>query len=358
MTYDDEKTFFGLFSQLQVNNEDKQQKFRGINYFVNKYLYVNSEFRNFISQLFTYFGEELNKPILKDVGKTILKNGCFLPELSYQELLLCHTPKEVIKKHIKLEDGINLNFNKYDLNTSWVILKMLPYIDERNYNILLNFYKIGITNFLSFSMFFEGFNEIKTILLFVKNYYFRNAWIKTNPFKFYYSRYYLLQDFDDYFYQSVNLNYKVRLDLTFMKFLQLHDEISRTYRNKSNVNFVKIIKDNSKFNFLENQLLSTTNIKRIKTDTDLYEEGENQYNCVFSRLDEIVNDKIAIFHWYFNNESITIQFSKSQNGEFCLDEMRAKYNKNCTMESIEHINRRLKDINSMQKNLNKFEKIE
>lgn len=287
-----------------------------------------------------------NKPILKDVGRTILQNGCFLSEISYRELLSCHTPKDIISKFTEYNDYISINYNKYDLDVSWIIAKLLPFIDRRDYNILLNFYTTGIKDLLSLLLFFEGFNEINTIVKLIKKFYFKNIWYGNSKLGYYHNEFDFRKDFDDYFYQSLNLNQKIRLNLSVKKFLRLHDEISKTYRKHCKVNCNKIVSEKSKFNDLENELLLVGDMKRIKIDTELFEEGERQNNCVFSRLSKICNDSVSIFHWNFNKESITIQFSKSHSGKFYIDEMRARYNMGCSKEAREFIEQKINEINS------------
>ena len=94
---------------------------------------------------------------------------------------------------------------------------------------------------------------------------------------------------------------------------------------------------NSKFDELENNLINSNfgDFNRIHSMLDLYNEGNNQHNCVFTRRNAIRNDSISIFHWDYLDKNYTIQFSMdSFQHIFKVDEIRAKYNEVCKTEIL------------------------
>lgn len=51
-------------------------------------------------------------------------------------------------------------------------------------------------------------------------------------------------------------------------------------------------------------------------------------------------DQASIFHWNYDGGSYTIQFGMDQFGSFCVEEIKGKYNAECSVTS----HRRLNDI--------------
>lgn len=65
---------------------------------------------------------------------------------------------------------------------------------------------------------------------------------------------------------------------------------------------------------------------------------ENRWRCL--RCSGIRNDYVSIFHWNYAGGSYTIQFGKDQFGLFRVDEIKGKYNVECSVAIL----RRLNDI--------------
>ena len=117
--------------------------------------------------------------------------------------------------------------------------------------------------------------------------------------------------------------------------------------NELNVSLVTIP---SRFDPLETRFntLFPGEFERIRDTRRLLEEGEEQHNCVFSRRHIIRNDHAAVFHWDFAGEHCTIQFAIDHHGEYYVNEIKAKYNEECSLPVLQQLRFALHRVNGFQ----------
>ena len=336
-------TFFGIFNDAK--NEYYKQQIEGIFYRVNKMTFLYDNFKSFISKLFIFVGVKTNRYILKDIGNTIMKDGFFLLEISYDQLNNCRVPKDIIKQFVDEKDSFNINYNKIDLNVSYLLIKLSKYVLKRDWSKLLEMTPDTIHHIANYSILFNGLNNIGSQIQLLENYYinkfrdidfFSNGIIELD----YYSI------IKDYIKQSIELEEKVSLCLSLQQLMRKHDNITSKYLKKSIVRDIDLVKKPSKFDVLDDEFKEIDNFKRITTDTELYAEGEKQSNCVFSRKYLIETDQVAIYHWDYKDESITMQINSNDN-HFWIDEMRGRFNIQCSNDAQKRIINILNTINNV-----------
>lgn len=344
LTSEEQKWMYSFFGRPHYVSAEHVQETDGINYFINKNMIYNTKFREFSSKFFELLGNIENKYILKDVGRSIKNCGFFLVPVKYLDLIKCYKPRDLINNFLNEDGNLKLNFNKYDINLSYIILKLKNYIDNKSIKILCGINLEKLKMFINLSALYDGFASESSVAYFIMAYYY--DYFKNVNHKW------LINDFVNL---SIEMHEKISLNLSVQQMLKKHDLLAiaqRTGKFGGNNN-IELVKENSKFNDLERELLviKIGTFTRIHSLRDLYNEGNNQHNCVFSRKERIKNDDISIFHWDYNDKSYTVQFSyDSFHQAYILDEIRARFNEECSDENLKMLSDILWGVNVKIKN--------
>jgi hypothetical protein len=156
----------------------------------------------------------------------------------------------------------------------------------------------------------------------------------------------------DYVAMCLDTNTPVKLRCSLKKLIEAHDELSRAVRKNrlEAAGSESLVMTPSRFDNLEKSLsfLYPNEIQRIITSEQLLAEGETQHNCVYSRKDLIQSDRAAIFHWSFENAGHTAQFSADRRGRYYLDEVKARFNAECSQSAITRLREMLAAANTCQ----------
>ena len=344
LTSEEKEWMYSYFGRPHYVCAKHVQETDGINYFINKNMFYNPQFREFSSKFFELIGNIENKYILKDVGRSIKNCGFFLVPVNYSELIQCYKPSDLINSYLNENDNVKLNFNKYDLNLSYIILKLKNYIDNKSIKLLCDIHLEKLKMLINLAALYDGFASESSVAYFIKAYYY--DYYKNGGHKW------LINDFVNL---SIEMHEKISLNLSVQQMLKKHDLLAISQRSGkfSGNNNIELVKEDSKFNDLEKEMLDIKigTFKRIHSLLDLYNEGNNQHNCVFPRKDRIKNDDISIFHWDYNDKSYTVQFSyESFHRAYILDEIRARFNEECSDENLKLLSDILWGVNVKIKN--------
>lgn len=260
----------------------------------------------------------------KDV-LTDCKENCLMP-LTVNECMNYHNRAELIKGKYKKAEGINIQWNKRNLNLSYMIIKSTPYVDGKGKEILKQ-----IKTFDTFDLSKININKMGykyKVVLFLCEIISKN--IEDNFKKEYEKKKKLmyektqdelseLQDIlpdeqdslirCDYNFNNEleriiydyirmcfnNKNSKVKLNIKSVSEIRnRHDDINRNTNIDKNTGNVKIPK-NSIFNELRNIL--PEEFEWIKTRKRLILETKVQHHCVWSYYRLINSDDCAIYSY-------------------------------------------------------------
>lgn len=341
-----EATLFGYWDKTAYDyiehRKSPQTITEGINYRANRNLLSNSIFRSFTADFFLAIADVEEKYILKDISRTIKQWGYYLPSISLSSTLSSHAPAEMLEPIVSKSEKLNINFNKTDMNLGYAIAKLSPFIHKRDRHTLRKMTPETLKKCISLKNIFDGLNSSESIEQFVMNYFrFERGFSVSNVYDF----------VKDYVHMSLEHKVPIHLSISFKKLKRKHDELMELTRKKEYLaaeQNASLITKPSKFDSLEEALnrLFPNELQRIHTLEQLLLEGEFQHNCVFSRRDLIRKDRVAIFHWYFENESYTVQFAVNPWGNYYIDEIQAKFNQKCSTPAMKKLKQMLADVNT------------
>lgn len=326
------QSFYGFWERFVFHQPNaKRQNTEGLSYWVNKNLFNSAAFRGFAADFFILMGSQTETYILKDIGRTIMKYGFFLPSIRFEDIKKYHTPKEFVSAIMPNADQIGINLNALDLNMAYVVGTIAPAVNRHDWKYLKTLSPNVISTSFSLNMIFDGV-KIEDI---ISGYYQH----KLRPETYYYKT--VHEYARDYSRMCIESSVPIRLGYSYQGLVSAHDELSRQIirRSREQDLILPLIRTPSKFDFLEEQLnrFFPGEFERIRDTKRLLEEGENQHNCVYSRRYLVRGDRAAIFHWDYVGESCTIQFAMDHQGEYFVEEIKAKYNETCSSHALQHL---------------------
>ena len=166
-------TLYGLWDETfpsRSQGSKVNEVTRGMNYRANRNIYDNLNFRSFVISFFMMIANSEKKHILKDIADTIARCGCFLPSLSAQKILTCHSRTELIKLAIPKAAQLNINFENLDLNVGYVIARIAPYCSEADISKLLQMRPEILGRSVSLVNLFDGMGSVESVTEFLSQY--------------------------------------------------------------------------------------------------------------------------------------------------------------------------------------------
>ena len=290
------------------------------------------------------------KDIFKDCDNSLSNNTVFIP-LSLNECFNYHNRTELIHSKYKLSSAININWNKRNINLSYLIIKSYPYVNDKGKEILKQ-----ITNF-DLSKVLKCNHYKKTVLSFLQviiyDYINKNTKTKEAEIK---KELGVLQTRTENDYDEYNEYLNKDLDIYIRDYLRMLLFNTKRYgRIKLNINSVEEIHNihniatftidydkqtkavnipvDSVFNNL--QKILPDDFEWIKSRKRLILETKIQHHCVWSYADKISEDKCAIYSYVDTDGSksydgiskrYTIEFSyNKEDGRYYVVQTQGRY---------------------------------
>lgn len=157
MLSDQDDKFYGFWQKMRTRKRVPYNDRDGLSYWMNKALKTNERFRAFTVDFFFAVAETEHLYILKDVARTISNCGCFLPPVSFQNLLKFRTPAELIHSLQREQTDLNVDFNKVDINVGYIMTMLAPEVDRRDWKLISKFDAKKVADTISLKLFYDGF---------------------------------------------------------------------------------------------------------------------------------------------------------------------------------------------------------
>ena len=344
-------------------------------------------FSEFIQSVIDYYGAQ--SKFVYDFMSDCTNKGCLIPA-TFDEVVSCYNRAHFIKSKYKTANNLKINWNKRNLNLSYMIIKAYPLLEEGISRRILE--QIKDVNLLPIDDMGYGANntaEQKTVV-FIKNVIMelvKEAYAKKKNSKINEiitqckaeaeneigtvvlddeltmfinekvgaeidaSRLRLIVS--DYVNMCRQSKKKIRLDIRSVEQMDnLHDFVARGNTQdyyRTNTRSVSVPKD-SKFNELRKILPDAfewiTNRKRLILETEL------QHHCVWSYADKISSDRCAIYSFVDSKaeyaddgraKRYTIEFCQDKKGEYYIQQVQGKYDRMHTQKMADYIQKLLDD---------------
>lgn len=304
------------------------------------------------------------------------KKYCLIP-LTVNECLSYHNKSELIKGKYKKADGINIQWNKRNLNLSYMIIKSMPYVDSKSKEILKQIRTFDLSTIRKINGYqykvLDFFYEIirKNIKdNFTKEYEKKKKQIyaeaqndlselpdvlpdeQDSLVKYDYDfnedpNHELDQLIYDYIRMCfVNKNNKIKLNIKSVQEIQnKHDNLNKTTNITKKTGDIKIPKNSI---FAELNSILPKDFEWIKTRKRLILEAKVQHHCVWSYYKLINSDKCAIYSYVDKDGSksydnvpkrYTIEFRyNSKVKKYYVNQTQGRFDKINSSKMTEYIN--------------------
>ncbi|SQC36412.1 Uncharacterised protein [Helicobacter fennelliae] len=158
--------------------------------------------------------------------------------------------------------------------------------------------------------------------------------LKTIKLREEYNDEYLLKDYTELIYKTkTNINLKIQ---SVHRILREHDLLINKL-NESKIPKNKKLKIHQSFINLK----LPQNFKLLKTERELYLQGQKQHNCVYTRKEKINRGTSAIYHLDYQGD-YTLEISKRKE-KFIIFELKGKHNAEPTQEILSYVREELKE---------------
>lgn len=294
------------------------------------------------------FKEKMEKYFMFCVGNNLFvrdilsdcKKGCLLP-IKVSDIFQYHNRREYIEKNFKTASGIKINWNKYNLNLSYLLIKSLPYVEKESRNILLS--AITSLSYDEIALVCKETNTVKTnVCNFLEQIIIKKCSLNAADEK-------EMQMVRDYVSMCVNDKVgKLYLSMnTCSGLLKKHDVLSQKMYEQR-VPKVVIPK---KSKFLGLRKILPKKYEWVRSKKRLIKEADMQQHCVWSYADKINSDQCAIYSYMddsgeFSNDGkphrYTIEFVYNfKNNKYYIRQVQGRYNQLDTLCIQNHLKKLL-----------------
>ncbi|MCX2716824.1 PcfJ domain-containing protein [Helicobacter sp. MIT 21-1697] len=282
----------------------------------------------------TYFLARISTPIIKDLH---LLPYFVLSSLRLEFNLLknARVIQEVVENTLKTK--IPFNLNKLNLFMALSFGVSLPFIEEKERNKIYQFllsYKMNDCKNEFFKSCKQVFYKRKKFNCFNLCYLYLLE--KINPSKE--ENRQLLKDYVELVYQTKStFNLKIQ---SIKRIKQEHDVLVKELE-KSKIPKNKKLKISAEFIHLN----LPQNFTLLKTEKELYLQGQKQHNCVWTRKNRINQGLSAIYNLNYKKKDYTLEIEKKRK-QFAIFELKGRYNQHPTREVLSYVRNQLKELNT------------
>lgn len=268
------------------------------------------------------------------------KKECLLP-IKVIDIFQYHNRREYIEKNFKTASGIKINWNKYNLNLSYLLIKSLPYVEKESHNILLS--AMTSLSYDEIALVCKETNTIKNnICSFIEQIIIKKCLLNTdNDDEMQIVRDYVSMCIDD------RLGKICLMINTYSGLVKKHDMLSKKIYEQR-VSKVVIPK---KSKFLGLRKILPKEYEWVRSKKRLIKEADMQQHCdcVWSYADKINSDHCAIYSYMDDGEfskdgkphRYTIEFGyNSKKNTYYIRQVQGKRNQldtQCMQKQIENI---------------------
>lgn len=265
------------------------------------------------------------RDILRDTNNSLL-----VCPICFDDLKTYYNKADFINEKYNKDRALSVNWNKYNINTSYLILKALKYIDEGSINILISY--CSKNDSLRFA---QVKNNIKFFIVGIiedrcKKLSYKNTRLEVIEYFNSLNTPYMETEIDDELqerlenihgiimdYVGMCIQSKQKINLRIKSYGQiknLHDKVNRDANIDTYTKPVKV-PSNSKFNDLRRLL--PAEFEWIKSRDRLIAEAKIQHHCVWQYADVITKDTSAIYSYQDINKLYGNK-RKRYTIEFCI----------------------------------------
>lgn len=265
-----------------------------------------------------YSTQVFNAPVIMDINRLILKDGYFLPPVTFNECEDIKNMNHLFKN--RWENGNLINWNKTNVNLGYMIIrsgKIVKEMDRRKLLAIKNPLLIpsNIANKMIYHRRF-GYHFIANFIL------EKIEGIEETKRKVY------EQKIVDYMEMSYTLKQPIKIGFQSLKKIDdAHSKIVKSYNEKLHIHKIQIPK-HSKFNELRKLL--PEEFEWIRNGKRLYTEGVEMGHCVNSYYKNINSDKCAIYAFQYEGKRYTAEFRQHTNSnKYYIVQIQSKYDRGC-----------------------------
>ncbi len=285
-----------------------------------------------------------DKNVVKDILRTIEKDGFVAPEINLFEAMECYNMNDLMHKHT----GENLNYNKLGLNFGHFINMIKGYIPENEMEFLRQLdrkeYLIAMRGAILNS--YKSNNYVEELII---QYYLHRTMsleysidsgksVNVNSLIYRYHGAIIR----DYVRMAIDHNRKISLRFkSTNRIKREHDNLVEQLKKETlseEMNQPLLI-ENSAFSRLRDKL--PEDFHWISTTQELYDEGEKQRNCVFFYRERVRRDESTIYSWEKDGRHYTIEFKlrgATPEQGYHIAQMLQKYNAPPNKEDLDYVN--------------------
>ena len=303
------------------------------NYFLNKLLLLNDKFREIFIEILGF--DAKRRPILKDLIRAIEKAKCCLLPLSIAEIKRMHTKDMLINTYYP--NDFNINFNKDDLNAAYIKLILQERLAENEKLQIMNYDSDKLLSFITLIDCYEGPSLNRFLAAHYKEMAKEDGNFRNRDVGMY---------VNDYINMDIqNGNQPRAFFHSVDRMMRYHDETVMEMQRKAHEQefAMPLIRKYSVFDRLINSL--PEEFRLIDSVEQLYMEGKDQHNCVYSYRTKVQGDHCIIYHWDIEDRHYTIEFGCTRNRYYII-QMKDRFNNNERSEDRRIVEGYLRDINN------------
>lgn len=309
-----------------VNNSENLYPLSFSSY-VNKLLLHSKVFKNIFKDILVLCSN--GQHIMKDIIRTIDEEGYVAMPITIFDIKKHRTKDEMIRSFTGVD--LPVDFNKRSLNHGYLLAELSKEIPPEQVG-----YMIQLDKDMAVDTVRDIYKEVYPLEDFAREFIVRYYIEKLGLLNSRENRL-LIHD-----YIRLAKDHELPISINFKtanRLVREHNRLARLYNEKqmSAEQSQPLIAENTKFAELRQML--PDEFEWITTTKRLFEEGNTQDNCVFSYRDKIRKDRSTIYHWSNDGRDYTIEFGRSFDDRFKIEQMLQANNRRANPADMEYVKR-------------------
>ena len=298
--------------------------------YVNKLLLHSEIFRKVFADLLMLCANGHN--IIKDIARTIEEEGYVAMPITIFDIKKYRTKNELIRGFTGVD--IPVDFNKRSLNHGYLLAEFSKKIPPEQIGYMIQMSKEMVVNTLR-TIYKEVYPLNDFVHEFIARYYIEKLGVQRLAWESMLVHDYIELARDHGFPISINFKSINRLEREHNRLADYYDYYDEEEMSEE-MGRALVVEDTE---FSELRMLLPNEFEWITTTNRLKKEGVKQRNCVFSYRDKVRSDLSTIYHWSIDGRTYTIEFGRTSNGKFTIEQMLQYRNGSALKEDIEYVER-------------------